>query len=146
MGSPLGPLIAYAFLCSIEETLEREDKLPEFCKKYVDDIFAIMPNVPTATAFPSALNDCHPSTRSQWRSQKNDKLPFVGIMIEKRGCHLSTSVYRKPADTGLLLHYQNHVDQWYKKCLLKTMLIRAYRLSSSWKLFTNECEKLSGYL
>ena len=140
MGSPLGPLIAYDFLCSVEEKLEREDKLPEFCKKYVDDIFAIIPNVPTATAFLSALNDCHPSTSSQWRWQKNNKLPFVGIMIETRGCHLSTSVYRKPADTELILHYQNHVDQWYKKCLLKTVLNRAYHLSSSWKLFTNECE------
>ena len=142
MGSPLGPLIAYDFLCSIEEKLEREDKLPEFCKKYVDDIFFQLQQL----SLQHFKNDCHPSTSSQWRSQKNNKLPFVGIMIEKRGCHLSTSVYRKPADTGLILHYQNHVDQWYKKCLLKTMLNRAYRLSSSWKLFTNECEKLSGYL
>jgi len=33
MVSLLGPLMA----CSIEERLERENKLPEFCKRYVDD-------------------------------------------------------------------------------------------------------------
>ena len=37
MGSPLGPVMACAFLCSIEEKLERENKLPEFYKRYVDD-------------------------------------------------------------------------------------------------------------
>ena len=30
MGSPLGPLMANAFLCSIEDKLERENKLPDF--------------------------------------------------------------------------------------------------------------------
>ena len=96
--------MAYAFLCAIEEKQEREDKLPEFYKKYVDDIFAMMPNVPAATAFLSTLNDCH---------------PFIHFTmeIEKRGCHLTTGVYRKPADSRLLLHYQSHVDQRYKRCL-----------------------------
>lgn len=30
MGSPLGPLVANAFLCTIEEQLEQENKLPSF--------------------------------------------------------------------------------------------------------------------
>jgi hypothetical protein len=30
----------------------------------------------------------------------------------------------------------------YKKSLVLTMLNRAFRLSSSWKLFTEECERL----
>ena len=30
MGSPLGPLMANTFMCSIEEKLESEDKLPSF--------------------------------------------------------------------------------------------------------------------
>ena len=37
MGSPLGPLMANVFMCSVEEKLERENKLPSFYKKYVDD-------------------------------------------------------------------------------------------------------------
>jgi len=61
MGSPLGPLMVDAFLFSIEEKLERENKLPEFCKRSVDDNFAMKTNVPAATAFLSTLNDCHSS-------------------------------------------------------------------------------------
>ena len=37
MGSPLGPLLANVFMCSIEETLEREGKMPTYYKRYVDD-------------------------------------------------------------------------------------------------------------
>ncbi|PFX25594.1 hypothetical protein AWC38_SpisGene9755 [Stylophora pistillata] len=33
MGFPLGPLVANAFLCSIEEKLEQDNKLPEFYRR-----------------------------------------------------------------------------------------------------------------
>ena len=48
----------------------------------------------------------------------------------------------KPTDSGLLLHYQTHVDARYKRGLLKTMLGCAYRLSSSWSYFSEECDRL----
>ena len=31
-------------------------------------------------------------------------------------------MYKKPTDTGLLVHYQSHVDVRYKQSLLKAML------------------------
>jgi len=52
-------------------------------------------------------------------------------------------VYKKPTDTGLLLHYQSHVDVRYKRSLLKTMLNPAFKLSSNWQLFHHECERLT---
>ena len=36
MGSPLGPLLANTFMCSIEEKLEERSELPSFYKRYVD--------------------------------------------------------------------------------------------------------------
>jgi len=41
------------------------------------------------------------------------------------------------------LHYQSHVDVRYKRSLLKTMLNRAFKLSSNWQLFHHECERLT---
>ncbi|XP_022790727.1 uncharacterized protein LOC111330169 [Stylophora pistillata] len=61
MGFPLGPLVANAFLCSIEEKLEQDNKLPEFYRRYVNDTFTTMKNVPAAQDFLSTLNSCHPS-------------------------------------------------------------------------------------
>ena len=49
---------------------------------------------------------------------------------------------RKPTNSGLLLHYQSHVDNWYEKGLLSTMLDRAHRLPSSRTHFSDECDLL----
>ena len=51
-------------------------------------------------------------------------------------------VYVKPTNTGLLLHYKSHVDDRYKRGLLKTLLDRAFRLSSNWSYFSEECDRL----
>ena len=101
-----------------------------------------MKDIPTAEAFLNTLNNCHPSISFTMEIASNGRLPFVGIEICKKGCKLVTSVYRKPTNTGLLLHHQSHVDNRYKRSLVKTMLNRAYRLSSTWELFSTECERL----
>ena len=142
MGSPLGPLMANAFLCSIEEKLEQDNKLPEFYRRYVDDTFTTMKNMPAAEDFLSTLNSCHPSINFTMELASEGKLPFIGMEVLKRGCRLETGVYRKPTNTGLLLHHQSHVDERYKKSLLKTMLNRAFHLSSTPGSFKSECDHL----
>ena len=59
MGSPLGPLLANTFICSIEEKLEERNELPFFYKRYVDDTFTITPDLSKAKAFIDKLNSCH---------------------------------------------------------------------------------------
>ena len=62
--------------------------------------------------------------------------------IIRNGTRLDRKAYRKPTDTGLLLHYHSHVHIKYKHSLLKTMLNRAFKLSSNWQFFHQECERL----
>ena len=102
MGSPLGPLVANAFLCSIEEQLERENKLPTFYRRYVDDTLSSVPDIQSATTFLSTLNECHPSIHFTMEIADSNKLLFLGMMIEKKGCELVTSVYRKPTNNCLI--------------------------------------------
>ena len=42
MGSPLGPLLASVFMCSIEERLEQEGKMPTYYRRFVDDTLTVM--------------------------------------------------------------------------------------------------------
>ena len=133
-------VVANAFLCSIEEQLERENKLPAFYRRYVDDTLSSVQDIQSATTILATLNKCHPSIHITMEIADSNKLPFLGMMIEKKGCELVTSVYRKPTNNGLLLHFQSHVDMRYKESLIKTMLHRAYRLSSSWELVVRECD------
>ena len=130
------------FMCSIEEKLAHENKLPNFYRRYVDDTFALVPDPTAATDFLSVLNDAHPAIQFTMETAVNNSLPFLGMVITKTDNHLNTSVYRKKTNKGLLLHYQSHVDNRYKRSLIRTMLDRAKRLSSSPDLFSKECYDL----
>ena len=142
MGSPLGPLMANTFMYSIEEKLAQGNKLPNLYRRYVDDTFALVPDFAAATDFLSVLNDTHPAIQFTMETAVNNSLPFVGMVINKTDNRLNTSVYRKKTNKGLLLHYQSHVDNRYKRSLIRTMLDRANRLSSSPDLFSKECQDL----
>ena len=142
MGSPLGPLIANVFMCSIEEQLDLNGKMPEFYHRYVDDTLTIMLSVNAASNFLQVLNACHPSISFTMEVENDGMLPFVGIQLLNKSTSINTKVFVKPINKGLLLHYDSHVDARYKHCLVRTMLERAYRLSSSWEFFTEECTRL----
>ena len=142
MGSPLGPLLANVFMCSIEEKLEKNGSLPSFYRRYMDDTITIMDSLQSANSFLETLNGCHPSAQFTMEVESEGSLPFVGVNLLNRVPRIETKVYIKPTNTGLLLHYQSHVDIRYKRGLLATMLDRAYRLSSNWKYFITECDRL----
>ena len=144
MGSPLGPLLANVFMCSIEESLKSQGKLPEFYHRYVDDTLVIMPNLSAAKVFLETLNHAHNAVSFTMEVEENGMLPFLGVQLLNRAPCVEIKVYVKPTNTGLLLHYQSHVDSRYKHGLLVTMLDRAHRLSSSWAHFSEECERLRG--
>ena len=116
MGSPLGPLMANAFMCNIEEQLTNQNKMPNYYKRYVDDTLSIMPDVQAASTFLSTLNEIHPSISFTMELEKNGKLPFLGMEIIRNSTRLDRKVYRKPTDTGL--HYHSHVHMKYKHSLI----------------------------
>jgi len=134
--------MANVFLCSIKEKLELDNKLRDFYRRYVDDTLDTMKDVPAAEAFSSTLNNCQPSISFTMELASDNKLPFVGMEVLKEGCKLEISVSRKPTNTDLLLHHQSHVDKRYKKSLIKTMVNRAFRLSSTREAFATECDCL----
>ena len=101
-----------------------------------------MPNTDAAADFLTTLNGLHLSLKFTVEPLADNRIPFIGIEIIKNGTELETRVYGKPTNTGLLLHFQNHVDKCYKTGLLKTLLHRAHALSSTTEAFDEECTKL----
>ena len=85
MGSPLGPLMANLFMCSIEEKLESENKLPSFYPRYGDDSLAMVPDIPSAEAFLTTMNESQPSINFTMEIATNNKLTFNGMEIEMKG-------------------------------------------------------------
>ena len=144
MGSPLGPLMANAFMCSVEEKLARENKLPSFYKRYVYDTLALVHDHSEANDLLTRLNEAHSSIQFTMEVAINSRLPFIGTEIIKIDGSLETRVSRKKTNKGLLLHYQSHVDSRHKRSLLRTMLDRAKRLSSTQDFLSQECKNLKG--
>ena len=81
-----------------------------FYRRYVDDTLVTMPNTESATDFLQVLNSVHPSLSFTMELEHDDSFPFLGTVLTRCGDTLTTEVYRKPTDTGLLLHFQSHVD------------------------------------
>ena len=59
-----------------------------------------------------------------------------------RAPEIESKVYTKRTNKSLLLHFKSHVDIKYKRSLVNTMVDRAYRLSSNWLFFSEECDRL----
>ena len=101
-----------------------------------------MPSTDAAVDFLTTLNGLHPSLSFTMELPVDNKIPLIGMEIIKNGTKIETQVYRKPTNTGLLLHFKSHMDKRYKDCLLKTMIHRAYALSSTTEAFNQECTRL----
>ena len=107
-----------------------------FCR----DTLTIMPNKASADNFLDILNQCHSSIKFTMKMESNGMLPFLGTQLLNKNTHVETKVYDKLTNTGLLLHFKNHVDDRSKRGLLKTMVDRTFRLSSNWRYFSEECD------
>ena len=118
-------------MCHLEKQLARDSLMLQLYRRYVDDTLVRIPNT---DAVPSLIG-LHPSLTFP----ENAMIPFIGIEIIENGTKIETQVYRKATNTGLLLHFKSHTDKRYKVDLLKTMLHRAYALSSEtdWLLMQN---------
>ena len=118
MGSPLGPLMVKTFMCSLEEQLKLRDKLSSYYRCYLDDTLTVMKDEVSAYSFLHVLNDLHPSISFTVELSTENMLPFLGMVFRKDSQNIMTSVCVKPANTGLLLHYNSDVDNRYKKSLI----------------------------
>ena len=145
MSSFLGEIIRNEFMCHIEEKLENQNKMTTFYKRYVDDTLSKMSDVSSASEFLLTVDEIHASFNFPIELDNNGKLPLLGLLIMRNSSRLDTKVYAKPTDTGLLLHYQSHVDVKYKHSLLKTMLNRALKLSN-WQFFPPRARTSKKYL
>jgi len=63
--------------------------------------------------------------------ENNGMLPFLGTQLLNKSTQIQTKVYVKATNNGLLLHYKSPVDDRFNRDLLKTVLDRAFRLSSN---------------
>ena len=129
MGSPLSPILANIFMEFFEESaLELTDSRPSFWLRYVDDTFVIWPHgLESLHLFLQFLNSIRPSINFTMELEKEDKLPFLDVLVTRNRLTqtLHTSVYRKPTHTDRYLHYRSYHSPTIKNGIIKTLLHRS---------------------
>ena len=104
----------------------------------MDDISCILDSENYAKELLSELNTLSNSIKFTLELATNDKLPFLDLHISRAASKLSTSVYRKPTDTGLYLNFNSLAPKKYKVATINSLLHRAFSHNTSWFNFHNE--------
>ena len=154
MGSPLGPTLAMAFMCYMEELWLADCPLefkPLFYKRYVDDSFLIFKSRDQIEKFLNYLNNKHSNIKFTSDIEENNALPFLETIFKHENNVISTSMYRKPTFTGLYSKYSSFTPIIYKKNLVSTLCFRAFKICSDYFALDTELNfikttlKLNGY-
>ena len=148
MGSPLAPVIANIFLCNLEnqflDNCTSQTK-PFFYRRYLDDTFILFKTATEAVKFHDYCNQIHPNIKFTTENEENGKLSFLDVTVMKEDGRFNTSVYRKPSFTGKGTNFFSFIFQKYKLCAIKTLLYRAYKISSTAFQFQIEIKFLRNY-
>ena len=144
MGSPLGPVLANLFMgCHETKWLDEFQKSEVLLyRRYVDDIFCMFKKEKDANEFFSFLNTQHPNIKFTIEKELNHSLPFLDILIKNESNKFITSVYRKKTSIGLFTQYDSFTPFTYKTGLIKCLIHRAFKISSSYIIFHDELNKI----
>ena len=148
MGSPLGPTLANIFLCKHEENwLDNcpHSFKPLFYRRYVDDTFLIFKEPQHIELFLHHLNSQHPNIKFTSEVENNKSISFLDIKMYNNPTGFTTEVYRKPTYTGLGLNFLSFIPEQFKINCIKTLLNRAYNITTTWKSFHEEITFLNTF-
>ena len=148
MGQPCAPTLSDIFLSFHEQTWLQNcpiDIKPAVYKRYVDDTFLLFKNISQIDRFLNYLNSQHPNIKFTKELEQDRSLPFLDIKITMNDNRFITEVYRKPTFTGLGTSYFSNDNLIFKVNAIKTMLFRAFNISSSYTLFHNEVTFLKDF-
>ena len=148
MGSPTGPVLANAFLCHHEQlwldNCPPEFK-PKFYRRYVDDTFVLFDNQEQSDLFLAYLNTKHTNIKFTREVEVDAKISFLDVLIQRENGVFVTSLFRKATFTGLGTNFFSSCQSLFKVNAIKTLIYRAYHISSSYKCFHSEIEFLINY-
>jgi hypothetical protein len=145
MGLPLGPTFANIFMCFHEQNWLKDcpsDFQPALYQRYIDDTFLLFHKESDAQHFLNYLNSKHPNIKFTMEGERENKLSFLDCCIERKCNKFMTSVYRKDTFSGLGTSFFSFCSFNFKVNSIKTLLSRAYKVSSDYISMHNEFEFL----
>ena len=124
MGSPLGPSLANAFLAHYGQIWLHncpDEFNPVFCKRYVNDIFALFRSPHHHEKFNEYLNTKHANIKFTNEKEINGSLPFLDVLISRNNKGFTTTVYHKLTFSGVYSNFNSFIADEYKQVLIFTL-------------------------
>ena len=132
MGSPLSPVLANLYMEFFEEmAIDTATHKPTLWIRYVDDTFVIWTHGDSELqAFLGHLNSLRESIQFTMEEEEQGQLPFLDVLVKRKGSNLTTSVYRKPTSTDGYLNYQSNHHPAIKLGTITCLRKRAHNICS----------------
>ena len=133
MGSPLGPVIPEIFKVELEKPLIptlMEDMCP--WERYMGDTIADIKLISLEHIYVlSILNSFHQNTKFTYEFEQNGKINFLDVLLIRMNDTLQTTIHKKSTHNHVYLHWNSFTPRTWKRGTLQTILIRAYKISST---------------
>lgn len=114
-------------MCNFESSLEKRGLLPRVWWRYVDDVFAVI-KVNEAESILSVLNSQYPSIKFTIEIEKDGRLPFLDVMVQRRDAVIEFDVYRKPTNVPRYIPADSHCPRSHKHAAFNSMVYRLCKL------------------
>ena len=88
------------------------------------------------------LNCQHKSIKITLEKESNKFLSFLDILIKNEGNRFSTQLYQKKTSIGLFTQFNSFTPISYKIGLVRCLIYRAFKISSSYIIFHDKLEKV----
>ena len=146
MGSPLGPTFADFYMSYVENSILSNKTFtpnPTQYYRYVDDTFVLFKDPKDVEPFIEKLQNISKLKFTYEKCiNKNFHFLDVNMKILQDGSILR-SVYVKNTDKGIYSNYKSHLPEKYKTALIKTLIYRSFKITSTWETFTNEVNRIT---
>ena len=74
--------------------------------------------------------------------EENNHLPFLDANIRKTQDNIETTFFKKQSHTGLYTRWDSYIPYKYKQNLVLTLLERAFKICSNYKLIHKEFQNI----
>ncbi len=148
MGNPLAPIITDLWMQKMEENVNRfSTNKPMIWLRYVDDVYCLFTISKTKIhEFHSRINKWHKNLHFTVEFETNNSIAFLDVRVTREENQLITSLYRKPTRTGLYMLWDSCQNRRYKLGLIRTLVIRIYRICSTERAIKKELNVLRSTL
>ena len=137
LGSPLGPVLSGIFMVELENSLVPTlNESMTLWRCFVDGTITFVKNDSIAYVL-DQLNSFHEQIQFTYEVERNNKLPFLDVLLIKNANQIDTTVYRKSTNTDVYLNWNAHAPTILERGTLRTILSRAYTICSN-ETYLNE--------